>query len=80
MPLYEYYCDDCAQRVTILTRACSEPAAARYRVCDGVHLRRLISQVAVAHGDISRLQDLSWMDRDIKHRFEKKIKSDSRLE
>jgi putative FmdB family regulatory protein len=80
MPLYEYYCEDCTQGVTILTRACSQPAGARCPVCDGEHLKRLISQVAVAHRDSSRLQDLSWMDRDIKRRFVKKIKSDSRLE
>jgi putative FmdB family regulatory protein len=79
MPLYEYVCNDCGERVTILSKSYDQPAAPRCPVCDGENLKRLLSRVAITREEQERLRDLSWMDRDIKRRVEKKARNDSLL-
>ena len=61
MPIYEYHCPDCRQRVNIWWRTFSdaqtkEPACPR---CGGSNLRRLISRVAVVRSEESLLDDLA---------------------
>lgn len=79
MPLYEYLCHDCAQRVTLLVTGYEAPENPRCPECDGENLTRVISRVSVAQSETDRVRDLSWIDRDVKRRLEKKARSDSLL-
>lgn len=60
MPIYEYRCQDCRRRVSLLYRSFGDipdrPACPR---CGSVRLARLISRVAVLRSDDSRLDDLA---------------------
>ena len=61
MPIYEYGCYDCRKRVNILFRSFSE-VATKQAICPrggGVHLKRLISKVAVLRSEESRLESLA---------------------
>lgn len=61
MPIYEYYCADCRKRVNVFFRTMSEASdeAARCPTCQGAHLRRLVSRVAVLKSEESRLENLA---------------------
>lgn len=61
MPIYEYRCNDCRRRVSVLWRSFSEVGTTTPRcpVCDGSNLTRLISRVAVLKSEESRLEDLA---------------------
>jgi putative FmdB family regulatory protein len=61
MPIYEYYCADCRKRVNVFFRTFSEASdsAARCPTCQGAHLRRLVSRVAVLKSEDSRMDDLA---------------------
>jgi putative FmdB family regulatory protein len=61
MPIYEYYCGDCRKRVNVFFRTMSEASdeAARCPNCQGAHLRRLVSRVAVLKSEESRMENLS---------------------
>ncbi len=61
MPIYEYYCGDCRKRVSVFFRTFSEAsdAAARCPTCQGAHLRRLVSKVALLKSEESRLDNLA---------------------
>ena len=61
MPIYEYYCHDCRKRVNVFFRTISvaSDAAARCPNCEGAHLRRLVSRVAVLRSEDSRLDNLA---------------------
>ena len=61
MPIYEYYCADCRKRVSVFFRTMSEASddAARCPTCEGVHLRRLVSRVAMLKSEESRLENLA---------------------
>jgi len=61
MPIYEYRCQDCHRRVSILWRSFSEVEAAppRCEHCGGTNLVRLVSRVAVLRSEDSRLEDLA---------------------
>jgi putative FmdB family regulatory protein len=60
MPIYEYRCQDCRRRVSLLFRSFADigdkPACPR---CGGTNLTRLISRVSVVRSEDSRLDDLS---------------------
>jgi len=61
MPIYEYRCQDCRRRISILWRSFSEvesepPRCAR---CGSTNLVRLMSRVAVLRSEESRLEDLA---------------------
>ena len=58
MPLYEYRCDDCSRRSTILVRSISNPSPASCSHCGGDNLSRLISKFSFKRswGD-----SLNWM-------------------
>lgn len=61
MPIYEYFCGDCRQRVSVFFRTFSEASdeAARCPTCQGSRLRRLVSKVAVLKSEESRLDNLA---------------------
>ncbi len=61
MPIYEYVCLDCRKRVSVFFRTFSEAsdAAARCPICEGAHLRRLVSRVAVLKSEDSRLDAMA---------------------
>jgi putative FmdB family regulatory protein len=79
MPLYEYLCHDCDQRVTLLVKGYAEPESPHCPECNGQHLTRVISQVAINQAETDRLRDMSWLDRDVKARLEKNARKDSLL-
>jgi putative FmdB family regulatory protein len=61
MPIYEYFCIDCRQRVnlffrTITVAAETEPTCPH---CGGKQLRRLVSRVAVLRSEEARLDALA---------------------
>jgi len=60
MPIYEYRCQDCRRRVSILWRTLAEAQAGEPRCprCGGSNLARLISRVAVARSEDARLDDM----------------------
>jgi putative FmdB family regulatory protein len=61
MPIYEYTCQDCRRRVSLLWRSFAD-AETREAVCPrcgGPHLTRLISRVAVLRSEESRLDSLA---------------------
>lgn len=59
MPIYEYRCNTCRRRVTILVRSFSTPYTPKCDRCGSTDLRRLISRVAVLHSEESRLEALA---------------------
>lgn len=61
MPIYEYYCADCHKRVSVFFRtfAAASDEAARCPRCEGSHLRRLVSRVAVLKSEESRLDAMA---------------------
>ena len=64
MPIYEYTCQDCHRRVSLLWRSFAD-AQNREAVCPrcgGKNLTRLISRVAVLRSEASRLDDMSSPD------------------
>ncbi len=61
MPIYEYTCQDCQRRVSLLWRSFAD-AEGRAPVCPrcgGANLTRLISRVAVVRSEGGRLDDLA---------------------
>ncbi len=61
MPIYEYTCDDCKRRVSLLWRSFAD-AADRQAVCPrcgSLRLTRLMSRVAVLRSEESRLDSLA---------------------
>ncbi len=61
MPIYEYYCADCRKRVSVFFRSMSTASdeAARCPNCEGAHLRRLVSRVAVLKSEDSRVEEMA---------------------
>ena len=61
MPIYEYACLDCRKRVNVFFRTFSdaEQADATCPLCGGDHLHRLVSRVAVAKSEESRMEDMA---------------------
>jgi putative FmdB family regulatory protein len=60
MPIYEYRCQDCRRRVSILWRTLSEAQSGEPRCprCGGANLTRLMSRVAVARSEDAHMDDL----------------------
>ena len=61
MPIYEYYCFDCRQRVNLFFRtiAAATEAEPSCPDCGGVQLRRLVSRVAVLRSEEARIEALA---------------------
>jgi putative FmdB family regulatory protein len=61
MPIYDYHCNDCHRRVSILTKdySTADTHTAECPLCGGRHLTRLVSRVAVVRSEGSRLESLA---------------------
>jgi putative FmdB family regulatory protein len=59
MPIYEFACNACSNRVSIFVRSMSSPVSGKCERCGSDDLRRLISKVAVIRsaGDFDSLDD-----------------------
>lgn len=59
MPIYEFACNACSNRVSIFVRSMSSPVSGKCDRCGSDDLRRLISKVAVikSGGDFDSLDD-----------------------
>jgi putative FmdB family regulatory protein len=51
MPLYEYRCEDCKRRFTLLVGMVAQPTSQACPKCGGSQLRKLISRFAVARSE-----------------------------
>jgi putative FmdB family regulatory protein len=59
VPIYEYHCQDCRRRVSILVRSISNPGTPTCPKCGGRHLERLMSRFARVRSEESRLDALA---------------------
>ena len=59
MPIYEYHCEDCRRRVSILVRSISNPGRPTCPRCGGHHLERLMSRFARLRSEDDRLDALA---------------------
>lgn len=59
MPIYEYLCQDCRRRVSILVRSISNPGKPACPRCGGQHLDRLMSRFARVRSEEERLDSLA---------------------
>ena len=59
MPIYEYHCQDCRRRVSILVRSISNPGRPTCPRCGGHHLERLMSRFARLRSEEDRLDTLA---------------------
>ncbi|MCL4831876.1 MAG: hypothetical protein KJZ86_05530 [Caldilineaceae bacterium] len=61
MPIYEYYCYDCAKRVNVFFRTMSAASdeAAVCPACTGRRLRRLVSRVRMLRSEESRMESMA---------------------
>ncbi|MCR4408568.1 MAG: zinc ribbon domain-containing protein [Anaerolineae bacterium] len=61
MPIYEYRCNDCRRRVSVLWRTFAEveDSAPKCPRCGSTNLTRLVSRVAVVRSEESHLEDLA---------------------
>ena len=59
MPIYEFACNACSNRLSIFVRSMSSPVSGKCDRCGSDDLRRLISKVAVikSGGDFDSLDD-----------------------
>ncbi len=79
MPLYEYLCTECLERVEVLSRTYAEPKGLVCKKCGSSRLRRVMSRVTYNKLGSGSQEDLAVIDRDVKRRFEKKVRGDSLL-
>ena len=59
VPIYEYYCQDCRRRVSILVRSISNPGTPTCPRCDGRRLERLMSRFSRIRSEDARLDSLA---------------------
>lgn len=59
MPIYEYHCQDCRRRVSLLVRSISNPAVPVCPRCGGTHLERLMSRFTRVRSEEDRLDTLA---------------------
>lgn len=59
MPLYEYRCEECSRRFTLLVGMVAQPTAQQCPRCGGTRLRKLISRFAVARSEEDVLDDIA---------------------
>lgn len=61
MPIYEYYCLDCRQRVSVFFRTVSAASSETPQCpeCHSENLHRLMSRVRVLRSEESRIEDLA---------------------
>ncbi len=67
MPIYEYRCESCGTKFSVVFWPPDQPQP-RCRRCGSTQARRLISRVALLHGEEDRLErladDLTGVDED----------------
>ncbi len=56
MPIYEYDCQGCRRRVSLLVRSLASTEAPRCPRCDSAELTRLMSRVATPKAEDARLE------------------------
>jgi putative FmdB family regulatory protein len=59
MPIYEYHCDGCHRRVSLLVRSVSAATAPTCPRCGGNALRRLMSRFTTVKSEDARLEGLA---------------------
>ncbi|HEY2523576.1 MAG TPA: zinc ribbon domain-containing protein [Candidatus Binataceae bacterium] len=59
MPIYEYQCEKCRKRTSVLTMRVSERVAAVCEHCGSKQMRRLMSRFATPRSEASRMDALS---------------------
>lgn len=59
MPIYEYRCNHCRRRVSILVRSYARPVSVRCDRCGSEDVRPLISRISVVRSEESRLESLA---------------------
>jgi putative FmdB family regulatory protein len=59
VPIYEYRCEDCRRKVTVLTLRVGEPVEATCEHCGGTRLHRLMSRFAMVRSEEARLDALA---------------------
>ncbi|HYL79597.1 MAG TPA: zinc ribbon domain-containing protein [Candidatus Acidoferrum sp.] len=59
MPIYEYLCQDCRRRVSVLVRSISQPGSPTCPRCGGRHLERLMSRFSRVRSEDARLDSLA---------------------
>lgn len=58
MPIYEYRCQSCRRRISLL-RSLSDESPPRCTACGSQELKRLISKVALLRSEESKLESLA---------------------
>jgi putative FmdB family regulatory protein len=71
MPIYEYRCQHCGQRVALL-RSVTDTSSPRCSICGKENLTRLISRVSVVRSETDGVRDMSWVDKELARRIKKK--------
>ena len=59
MPIYEYRCEGCRRKVTVLTLRVSEAVDPQCEHCGGRRLTRLMSRFATIRSEDARIDDLA---------------------
>jgi putative FmdB family regulatory protein len=59
MPIYEYECDQCHRRTSVLTMRVSESVEPVCRHCGGTAMRRLMSRFAMPRSEEARMDALA---------------------
>lgn len=59
MPIYEYRCEDCRRKVTVLTLRVGETVDATCEHCGSPRLHRLMSRFAMVRSEDARLDALA---------------------
>jgi putative FmdB family regulatory protein len=59
MPIYEYRCEDCRRKTTVLTLRVSASVDPTCDHCGGTKLRRLMSRFATPRSEDARLEGLA---------------------
>lgn len=59
MPIYEYRCDECRRKTTVVTLSVKEAVEPVCQHCGGRRLTKLVSRVAVRKSAESRLEGLA---------------------
>ncbi|HSB78296.1 MAG TPA: zinc ribbon domain-containing protein [Candidatus Methylomirabilis sp.] len=59
MPIYEYLCQDCRRRISVLVRSISRPGTPTCPRCGGSRLERLMSRFSRVRSEDARLDSLA---------------------
>ncbi len=59
MPIYEYACQECHRKSSVLVLSSRNPSAATCRHCGGTRMERLLSRFAAPKSEEARLESLS---------------------